>query len=45
VALRDFPTPKDIIVTTAEEFEWRKKVPGTIDCPAALEGRVLYERR
>ena len=45
MALRDFPTPKDIIVTTAEEFEWRKKIPGTIERPAALEGRVLYERQ
>ena len=45
MALRDFATPKDIVVTTAEEFEWRKKVAGTIERPAAREGRILYEKR
>lgn len=43
-ALRRFHMPKDVIVTTPEDFAWRKKVPGTIERPAALEGRVLYER-
>jgi predicted nucleotidyltransferase len=42
VALHDFRLPLDIIVTTPEEFEWRKEVPGTVERPAALEGRVLY---
>jgi len=41
-ALHDFRVPKDIVVTTPEEFEWRKKVSGTIERPAAREGRVLY---
>lgn len=45
VALRRYPVPKDIVVTTAAEFEWRKEIPGTIERPAAREGRVLYERR
>ena len=45
MALRDFATPKDIVVTTAKEFEWRKKVPGTIERPAAREGRILYEKQ
>jgi len=44
VALHDIPVPMDIIVTTPEEFEWRKKYPGTIERPAALEGRVLHAR-
>ncbi|MFQ5741028.1 MAG: nucleotidyltransferase domain-containing protein [Acidobacteriota bacterium] len=44
VALRDIRVPKDIIVTTPEEFEWRKEVVGTIERPAAREGEVLYAR-
>jgi predicted nucleotidyltransferase len=43
-ALRDFRIPKDIIVTTPEDFAWRKDIPGTIERPAALEGQVLYAR-
>jgi predicted nucleotidyltransferase len=30
VALHGIRLPKDIIVTTPEEFEWRKEVAGTI---------------
>jgi uncharacterized protein len=45
VALHDIHIPKDIIVTTPEDFEWRKEIPGTIEYPAAQEGRVLYARR
>jgi predicted nucleotidyltransferase len=44
LALREFPVPKDVIVTTPEEFAWRKEIPGTIERPAALEGKVLYAR-
>ncbi len=44
VALHDIRLPKDIIVTTPEDFEWRKEVVGTIERPAAREGRVLYAR-
>ena len=44
-ALHDFPIPKDIVVTTPEEFAWRKQVPGTIERPAAKEGVLLYARR
>jgi predicted nucleotidyltransferase len=43
-ALHDIPMPKDIIVTTPEDFEWRKEVAGTIERPAAQEGVVLYAR-
>ena len=43
-ALRDIRVPKDIIVTTPEEFEWRKEIPGTIERPAAQEGEILYAR-
>jgi len=42
--LHDFKTPKDIIVSTPDEFEWRRKIPGTLERPAALEGKVLYAR-
>ena len=44
VALHQFGVPVDVIVTTPEEFMWRKEIPGTIERPAALEGRVLYAR-
>jgi len=44
VALHDIPVPKEILVTTPEDFEWRSKAVGTIEYPAAKEGKVLYER-
>lgn len=44
VALHDIPLPKDIIVTTPEDFEWRKEIVGTIERPAEQEGKVLYAR-
>ena len=44
VALHGLRVAKDIVVTTSEDFEWRKEIPGTIERPAALEGRVLYAR-
>lgn len=43
-ALHDIHMPKDIVVSTPEEFEWRKEIVGTIERPAALEGEVLYVR-
>ncbi len=43
-ALRRYRVPKDIIVTTPEDFAWRRKIPGTIERPAARAGRVLYEK-
>jgi len=45
VAVNDIPVPKDIIVTTPEDFEWRKEIPGTIERPAAREGRLVCARR
>ena len=44
VCLNGIRLPKDIIVTTPEEYEWRKEVVGTIERPAVLEGTVLYAR-
>ena len=44
VAVHDIRLPKDIIVTTPEDFAWRKEVVGTIERPAAREGRILYAR-
>ncbi|HXG10924.1 MAG TPA: nucleotidyltransferase domain-containing protein [Gemmataceae bacterium] len=41
-ALRDILIPKDVIVTRPEDFAWRKDVVGTIEWPAAREGKVLY---
>jgi predicted nucleotidyltransferase len=43
-ALHHFLVPMDIIVTTPEDFAWRKEVVGTIEWPAAREGKVLYAR-
>lgn len=45
VALADIRVPMDIIVTTPEDFGWRKKIPGTIERPASMEGKVLYARK
>jgi uncharacterized protein len=43
-ALQDIPIPKDIIVTTPDDFDWRKDTIGTIEYPAVREGKVLYAR-
>ena len=45
VALHDIRVPKDIIVITPENFEWRKEISGTIERPADREGMVLYARQ
>jgi len=44
LALRGIGVPKDIVVTTPEDFLWRKEIPGTIERPAAREGKLLYAR-
>ncbi len=44
LALPDGAIPVDVIVTTPEAFAWRKDVVGTIEWPAAREGKVLYAR-
>jgi predicted nucleotidyltransferase len=44
LALNEIHIPKDIVVTTPEDFQWRKEIPGTIERPAAREGKVLYAR-
>lgn len=44
LALHDFKIPKDVIVTRPEDFAWRQEVVGTIEYPAAHEGRVLYAK-
>jgi uncharacterized protein len=41
-ALHDIRVPKDVIVTTPEEFEGRRRVVGTIERAAWREGEVLY---
>jgi predicted nucleotidyltransferase len=45
VALHDIAIAKDLIVVTPQEFEWRKDIVGTIERPAAREGKVLYARK
>ena len=45
LALKGIQIPKDIVVTAPEEFLWRKEVPGTIERPAAREGKILYARQ
>ncbi|OGL62636.1 MAG: hypothetical protein A3J27_13460 [Candidatus Tectomicrobia bacterium RIFCSPLOWO2_12_FULL_69_37] len=42
--LRGIRVPVDIIVTTPEDFEWRREVVGTIEYPAVKEGRLMYAR-
>jgi HEPN domain-containing protein/predicted nucleotidyltransferase len=42
-ALDDIVVPTDVIVTSPEDFAWRKDIVGTIEWPAANEGKVLYE--
>lgn len=44
-ALHDIVVPLDVIVTTPEDFAWRKDIVGTIEYPATREGKVLYVRR
>jgi predicted nucleotidyltransferase len=44
VALHDVPVPIDVVVTSPEDFAWRKETVGTIEYPAAKEGKVLYAR-
>ena len=44
MSLREFNVSKDIIVTTPDDFEWRREIPGTIERPASHEGQVLYAR-
>lgn len=36
--------PTDILITTPDDFAWRKDVVGTIEWPAFHEGKVLYAR-
>ena len=42
--LRDIPVAKDIVVTTPEDFAWRRLQAGTIERPASAEGRTMYVR-
>jgi predicted nucleotidyltransferase len=44
LALPDLLVPVDVVLTTPEDFAWRKDVVGTIEWPATREGKVLYAR-
>ena len=45
VTLHDIPLAKDIIISTPDDFQWRKEIVGTIERPAALDGKLLYARK
>jgi predicted nucleotidyltransferase len=45
LALHDLHAATDVLVSTPDEFAWRKDIVGTVEYPAAHEGKVLYERR
>ena len=45
IALHEFRIAKDVIVTTPDEVERRRNIPGTIIQPALQEGKVLYARK
>jgi len=45
VALHHIPVAKDVIVVTPDDFEWRRNIVGTIERPAAREGKLLYARK
>jgi predicted nucleotidyltransferase len=44
LAIPDRSVSVDVIVTRPVDFAWRKEVIGTIEWPAAREGKVLYAR-
>lgn len=44
VALGNHAVPTDVILSRPEDFAWRKETVGTIEYPAAHEGKVLYAR-
>ncbi len=44
VALHDVDLAKDVIVVRPGEYAWRRKIIGTIERPADLEGKVMYAR-
>src|SRR5258708_19064012 len=44
LALPDLPVGVDVVVTTPEDFAWRKDVVGTLEWPATRGGKVLHAR-
>lgn len=42
--LNGINVPTDILITTPDDFAWRKDVVGTIEWPAFHEGKVVYAR-
>ena len=41
-AINGMGVPKDVVVLTIDEFETKRRIPGTIAFPADREGKVLY---
>lgn len=44
-ALNGLPISKDVVITTLQEIEERKKSVGDIIRPAVEEGKVIYESK
>ena len=44
ILLQDVGIPKDIVVTSSDEFRRYKNIVGTVAYPAAREGEILYAR-
>lgn len=42
--LNGISVPTDILITTPDDFAWRKGVVGTLEWPTFHEGKVLYAR-
>lgn len=45
LAMGKVPFAVDVLVTTPEAYEWRKKYVGTIERPVSREGILLYDTR
>lgn len=42
--LNGIRVPVDILITTPDDFAWRKDVVGTVEWPAYRQGEILYAR-
>ena len=42
LAIGDVPVDYDLLVTSSQDFEWRRDYVGTIEYPAAHEGVEVY---
>jgi hypothetical protein len=42
LAIGSLPVDYDLVVTSSDEFAWRRHYAGSIEYPAAHEGVALY---